>query len=423
MKQQILRIINSYNFEQKEGKFIETKIWNDIFTYNSLKSNYISKNKSTAQIHNLNLNDEILLLIQNGMTEKDTVIITENFISIAESNLFSKNLLTKILWNEIINIQFINHLLIFNKKNGEILNFDIDKFFSKNKEKANSLVELLQRILRITNGEKESIVKINNTKVDLQKHKKIILAFAGFAILAIGGLIFFLSNRPDQKPTTNISVSVPPKSNLPKYDTVWSDTPKKDFTQVIKLNTINVFNEPYEITMEAHKLLGLINTNGDRIVIPIEIPQKTIYWIYRMHLTNAKIESGYTKLIENVDTENRDWTLVDAINPINKERLASNIAVQLLNKIDEPSKEKPFTNVFFISSEKEAKKFQNGLTFDNDINYSIKNTHSRNGLIKFNENKFVYLGLENEGYSDNIYVTLEVVALTENTKYFKLVKK
>ena len=69
------------------------------------------------------------------------------------------------------------------------------------------------------------------------------------------------------------------------------------------------------------------------------------------------------------------------------------------------------------------KKFQNGLTFDNDINYSIKNTHSRNGLIKFNENKFVYLGLENEGYSDNIYVTLEVVALTENTKYFKLVKK
>ena len=64
-----------------------------------------------------------------------------------------------------------------------------------------------------------------------------------------------------------------------------------------------------------------------------------------MHLTNAKIESGYTKLIENVDTENRDWTLVDAINPINKERLASNIAVQLLNKIDEPSKEKPFTNV------------------------------------------------------------------------------
>jgi hypothetical protein len=174
--------------------------------------------------------------------------------------------------------------------------------------------------------------------------------------------------------------------------------------------------------MEAHKLLGLINTNGDRIIIPVEIPQKTMHWIYRMHLTNARIESGYTKLIDDVDTKNKEWTVIDALNPINKAKLAASIAVQLYNGINEPSKEKPFTNVYFISSEKEAKKFQNGLSFDNDINYSIKNTHSRNGLIKFNENKFVYLGLENEGYSDNIYVTLEVVALTENTKYFKLVK-
>ena len=57
------------------------------------------------------------------------------------------------------------------------------------------------------------------------------------------------------------------------------------------------------------------------------------------------------------------------------------------------------------------------------INNSIKNTHSRNGLIKFNKSQYVYLGLENEGYDDDIYVTLEVVALIESTKYFKLVKK
>ena len=127
MKQQILRIINSYNFEQKEGRFIETKIWNDIFTYTSLKSNYISKNKSAAQIHKLDLNDEILLLIQNGMSEKDTVIITEKFISIAESNLFSENLLSKILWSEMTNVQFISYSLVFSKKNGEILNFEIGR--------------------------------------------------------------------------------------------------------------------------------------------------------------------------------------------------------------------------------------------------------------------------------------------------------
>ena len=77
MKQQILRIINSYNFEGKEGRIIETKIWNDIYAYNLLQSTYLSKSKSAAKIHNLELNDEILLLMQNGISEKDTVIITE----------------------------------------------------------------------------------------------------------------------------------------------------------------------------------------------------------------------------------------------------------------------------------------------------------------------------------------------------------
>ena len=421
MKQQILRIINSYNFEQKEGKFIETKIWNDIFTYTSLKSNYISKNKSTAQIHNLTLNDEILLLIQNGMSEKDTVIITEKFISIAESNLFSKNLLTKILWNEITNIQFINHSLVFRKKNGETLNFDIDKFFSRNKEKANSLVELLQRILRITNGEKETIVKINNTKVDLQKHKKTIIALASFAILVIGGLLFFLSNRPVQKPTKNISVSVSPKSNLPKYDTIWNDTKKEDFEKLVTFKTVNVFNEPYEITMQGPKAWGFLK-GADRIIIPIEIPVNTQYWLYRMNLTNARIASGDTKLVNDVDYSLKNWKIAGK-NAVDKVSIESSLTRELLNSITAPNKQKPFTNAYFIDNKKDAQNFQDFKQFNSDINNSIKNTHSRNGLIKFNKSQYVYLGLENEGYDDDIYVTLEVVALIESTKYFKLVKK
>ena len=423
MKQQILRIINSYNFEGKEGRFIETKIWNDIYAYNLLQSTYLSKSKSAAKTHNLILSDEILLLIQNGISEKDTVILTENFISIAESNIFSKNIVTKISWTEISSIKFINHSLVLGLKNGETQNFDIEKVFSKNKEKANALVELLQRILSISKGGKETIVNLNNTKIDLQKHKKTVIAVASIAVLGIGALVFFISNQQTPKSTQTYTVSTPLENNLPKYDTIWSDTPKKDYAEAVRLNTVNVFNEPYEITMEAHKFLGLIHDKGDRIIIPVEIPQKTIYWIYRMNLTNAKIEGGYTKLINEVDTENKGWTIIDALNPINKEKLASSVAVQLLNRIDAPSKEKPFTNAYFISNEKEAKKFQSGLTFDYDINNSIKNTHSRNGLIKFNKNKFVYLALENEGYSDNIYVNLEVVALTENTKYFKIVEK
>lgn len=424
MKQLILKIINSYNFELKEGRFIETKVWTDIFTYSSLKSTNIAKNKLVTLVHGTSLTDEILLLIQNGMTEKDSVILTENFISIAESNWFSKNVLTKILWSDILNIQFINHSLIFNLKNGEIQNFDIDRVFNKNKEKANSLVELLQRILKITNGEKETIVKINNSKIDLQKHKKLIVFLSSILILGIGLLIFFLANQSSNPQTTNYPIQVSEKNNLPKFDTIWSDVPKKDFTKIIKFKTINIFNEPYEITMEAHKIIGLIHTGGDKIIIPIEIPENTIYWIYRMQLTNARIASGENpKLISEVDSKTKTWSILGSINPLEKTEIVTNLSRELINKVYEPRKDKPFTNAYFISTEKEAKKFQDGLEFKYDINNSIKNTHSRNGLIKFNENKFVYIGLDNEGYSDNIYVTLEAVSLIEYTRYYKIVKK
>ncbi|AZB32124.1 hypothetical protein [Chryseobacterium balustinum] len=424
MKQQILRIINGYNFEQKEGRFIETKIWNDIFTYNSLKSNSIAKNKSATQVHDLNLNEEILLLIQNGITEKDSVIITESFISYAENNLFSKNLLVKILWSEIITIQFINHSLVFSKKNGEIINFDIVKFFAKNKEKASLLVELIQRILRITSGEKETIVKINNTPVDLQKHKKIILAVAGILILSIGGIsLNFYSKSKDQ--SKDLSAQQPQEITEAKpkieYDTIWSEVEKNDYEKLTTFKSVNVFNEPYEITMKEPEAWGLLK-GADRIIIPIEIPSNTKYWIYRINLTNARIESGEAKLVNDVDSQLKTFTILGA-DTKEETIVESSLTRELLNSLTAPTKEKPFTNVYFIDNKKDAQNFQDLKSFNYDINNSIKNTHSRNGLIKFNKSQYVYLALENDGFEDDIYVNLEVVALIENTRYFKLSAK
>ena len=91
--------------------------------------------------------------------------------------------------------------------------------------------------------------------------------------------------------------------------------------------------------------------------------------------------------------------------------------------VESPAKLKPYVNVYFIPNKEEAQKFFNDAYFEYDINNSIKNTHSRNGLIKFNQNQYVYLGLENDGFEDTIYVRLEVVAIRENLKYYKLEKK
>ena len=66
-----------------------------------LKTNNIGKSKLASETHKIQNNDEILLLIQNGLTEKDSFIITDRFFSLAESNWFSKNNLSKIFWEDI----------------------------------------------------------------------------------------------------------------------------------------------------------------------------------------------------------------------------------------------------------------------------------------------------------------------------------
>lgn len=421
MKQRILNLINSYSFEEKAGKFISSKIWKDIYTYQSLKTNNLSKNKSISQIHKLELTDEVLLLIQNGITDKDSLIITESFMSIAFSNWFGSNKLTKIKWNEVSSIDFCNHSLIFNFLDDNKLDFDANTIFSKNKEKSSILVELLQNVLKITKGEKPKIASKSNKKL----YQKLLLIGIVLLVLVFSGVFVFYDEVNNKININDISSFQDEIDNQTRFDTIWSETLKEEFTEITMLNAINVFNEPYQVTMQAHKIAGLIHTGGDRIVIPVEIPKQTLYWFYKLNLTNAKIESRQAKLIDDVNKnkDEKQWKIVGAINAVTKANLVNTLATTLLDNIEKPSLEKPFTNVFFINKEADARKFIENLEFDYDINNSIKNTHSRNGLIKFNENKFVYLGLENEGYSDNIYVALEVVAITEETKYFKLIEK
>ena len=418
MQKQILRIIDSYNFDQKANK------WKNVYIYSSLKSKNISISKTESEIHKLPLTDEILLLFQNGFTNYNSIIITNDYISIAKKNIMSNNVIIKILWNEISKITAINHSLIFEMQNQEVENFDLDIIFESNKEKTVQIVELLQRILKATKGEKETIININNSNIDIQKHKPVIISAIIFLIIGICGLTFYFSKQQKKTITSNYpakSFSEIEKPNLPKYDTVWSDSEKKDYQKLIRFKTINVFNEPFKITMKGPKWMGFLK-GGDKIIIPIEIPEKTQYWIYRMNLTNARIESKDSKLVEDVDFKIKTFKVLGKETKEDK-TIESSLTRELLNSINAPSKEKPFTNAYFIDNKKDAQSFQDSKPFEYDINNSIKNTHSRNGLIKFNKSQFVYLGLENEGYDDDIYVTLEVVALIEDVKYFKLKKK
>ena len=422
-KNTILREIEKYNFKQKDGKIIKTLIWNGVYTNSMLKTNNIGKSKLASEAHKIQNNDEILLLIQNGLTEKDSFIITDRFFSLAESNWFSKNNLSKIFWEDINFIKIVNHSIIVNLKNGKEETFDVERIFPKNKDKSQILVSLMQKILEISRGQRQTL--IGTDKTITKRNKNLLFGGIGLGLLLIlvGGFWLF-SQADDKKEPSNFVNSEPQKPAviLPKYDTIWSNENKKDFTKLVTFKLINVFNEPYQVTMEAHKILGMVNMGGDRIIIPVEIPENTKYWIYRLTLSNARAESGEGKLVNDVDYSVKKLSLGGKEIKESVE-VESSLTRELLNSITAPTKEEPFTNAYFIDSKQQATNFQDGKEFKYDINNSIKNTHSRNGLIKFNKNQFVYLGLENEGYSDNIYVGLEVVALIEKTKYYKLIEK
>lgn len=426
-KEQILNEFKKYHFEQKDGVIFKTFVWNDIYTNDVLKTSEISKNKAFVSAHSLGLKDEILLAFQNGISEKDSFVITEELLSIAESNWFSKNIETKFYWKDIEKITQINHTLVIFLKNGEEQSLEIDKIFTKNKDRAVELVKMLQNILLITQGKYKAMPLAMTDIKKIKSNRYLIIGIAAIFVIIFMLILESLNNNTESprkisnftENNTNEDILLP--VNKIVYDTIWSDKPQKDFNIEIKYKNVNVFQEPYQLTMQVD---GWFSSGvKKKIIIPVNIPPNTKHWVYRIILSNARIESGETQsLVKEVSSK----TKIIYVDGKEKEKMIeteSSFLRELIGGINAPSKQKPFLDIYFIDNEKDAKNFTENREYNYDIKNSIKNTHSRNGLVEFNENKYVFLGLENLGYKDDIYVSLEVVALIENIRYYKVIEK
>jgi hypothetical protein len=247
MKERILKEMSRYDFEREVSSMLYSyRVWSDTYTYSMLKSSHITKGKDFSLAHHLDTRDEILLAFQNGMSEKDSVLFTEKAISIAQSNWFSKNVVEKISWTDIKKIELINHSLIFTLE-GEIEKvFNIDEIFSKNLDKVDKIMKLLQQLLRIINGGNELLQDSSTYDVSKARKRKKIYITIGvvFAVLFIVTIIreslrektpmmsytsSFSDDKNDIKVDSNIIENQKPKEPIIQIDTLWSDTPKKGY--------------------------------------------------------------------------------------------------------------------------------------------------------------------------------------------------
>lgn len=424
MKNRILNLINKINFDQTEGAIIKTKVWSDIYTYNDLLASGLSKAKAVATIHNLSINDEILLLIQNGFTEKDSVVITEQFISIVTSNWFSKNEIKKIEWANLSEIKLVNHQVIFTYLDGSVENIEIENITNKNKGKEAIVINLFNDMVNAHKNKDKFLNKTTDliqTKSSFVKKYQTPLIVAGLVLLLGISALFFDNDNSNFSKNTEASLSQDSivENTIPTvvYDTLWSDKPQEGYTDTLFIRLKNIFNEPYSLTLNSSGFLS----EGDKIIVPIELPKNTDQWFYKLKIANTRAADS-TKFVGDVS-----YSIKQEINKKGKmteeKVIESNLLREVLNSINTPSKEVAYVNAYFINDKKEALNFQEEKPFKYDIDNSIKNTHSRTGLIKYTKNPNMYLGFENEKFPDNVYVFVEAVAVSFETKYYKLVER
>ncbi|MBP6872600.1 MAG: PH domain-containing protein [Bacteroidales bacterium] len=203
-----------------------------------------------------------------------------------------------------------------------------------------------------------------------------------------------------------------------RFDTLIMSSQETGAVKAYDLGYKNLFTEPYQVKLSS-TAKSLISGES-RVIIPVELPQNTVEWIYRIRISGNEEEKGGT-LVNEVSTIKQEFNIM-GFNVWSATITSSSLTRELLNRLVEPAKEESTCNVFFIDDKNEALKFQEHQSFKYNLDYSIKNTQSRNGLMKPNKRNFVYLGLESTRFTHTTYVWVEAIALLQDTYFYKVVR-
>lgn len=224
--------------------------------------------------------------------------------------------------------------------------------------------------------------------------------------------------RVDRKPRDAVSYF---QSTEFVVDTLPSNAGDKKAVKYDELVLTNVFNEPYKVVISQQMTLS----GAPRITIPIELPKGTQEFIYQVRISGEERETREDgQLYDKLNTKYNEYKVL-GVKVFESTSTGSSLTRELLNAIGFPKREKFSCNIYFFDKESEAKNFvdrsQNGFKYD--MKNSIKNSESRNGLIKYKGTGFVYLGLESTSTFSTTYAWVDVVATKMETRYVRIKKK
>jgi len=189
--------------------------------------------------------------------------------------------------------------------------------------------------------------------------------------------------------------------------------------QGIAMNS--VFREPKKATLRS---VGKSFFGGSsRAVIPIAVPKGCTDLLYSLRIsTNEGDKSSDGEFDERMTNKYKKVRFL-GIPLYDKNEKRSNLFRELLYSDTPVREEEAYCNVYVFTNQKEAKKFQDGMSPSDlkyDIDLSLMGTQSCNGQIHVKGFTNLYLGFDNERFRYSNYLWLEVLAVSPKNEYYRV---
>lgn len=204
-------------------------------------------------------------------------------------------------------------------------------------------------------------------------------------------------------------------------DSVLTTKGDKNGIAVVNFVLKNIFNEPYNVTLNstAKAFFG----GEKKVIFPISIPKGTKDWLYRLKVSYSLKDTSNTDKFVNDVSASYSKVKLFGLTVYEAEKNYSSLSRELLNNIFTPPAEEAYCNIYFFPNKKEAENYISLLPYKYELDFSVKNSQSRNGLVNLIDNEQVYIGLENTCFNTAIHVWFEAVALVKEVQYYKIIRK